>query len=114
MSADALAACPFCGNVSPALFRAGEVHFVKCWGCGASVPGETAAAAAGTWNRRSAPREVGNPAGRPTERPTPAALADCEWCSGTGRFSDHACRFCYGKGRGPLAPPFASLEDDPR
>ena len=33
------------------------------------------------------------------------ALAEpkrCEYCCGTGRFSDHDCRFCAGKGEGSV------------
>jgi DnaJ-class molecular chaperone len=28
--------------------------------------------------------------------------APCIWCVGTGKFSDHACRFCGGKGKGSV------------
>lgn len=33
----------------------------------------------------------------------PAQQSDrCDWCCGTGRFADHACRFCGGKAKGSV------------
>lgn len=40
---------------------------------------------------------------QPTTPETP-----CKWCVGTGKFADHACRFCAGKGTGSVMAP-----DDP-
>lgn len=66
-SGPALEACPFCGGAHPSTFSVGAVHFAKCWGCGASIPGPSESAVALAWNRRIAPRPA-TPTGRPRGR----------------------------------------------
>lgn len=44
-----------------------------------------------------------------------APVPPCAWCVGTGRFADHACRFCAGRGNGSVfaaAPPSPAVERD--
>jgi hypothetical protein len=37
-------------------------------------------------------------------KPAPVETVSCKWCCGTGRFSDHDCRFCVGRGKVRAAP----------
>lgn len=47
-----LAPCKHCGSTHPSIFTpVPGAFFVKCWGCGSSIPGLDAADATSKWNR---------------------------------------------------------------
>lgn len=44
----------------------------------------------------------GDDAGPDAGQPAQPQSEPCAWCCGTGRFADHACRFCAGKAAGSV------------